>query len=197
MGRCRNTLLRRTANCRSLAFRYAESGPPIAMRAAFERDEIPGQRLEILHIVISSRAISTDIGGIRAFPEKSCSTNSGMTMIMPMTPLRARVMAGSAAYVRSRWRGDSVIEIETAKKILVGLAASGVLSDDEAGNRFQDFSGTKNRTILDFQRAHRTLGGGIGNSNEAILPARHGHGGAQGTHSQRVGSGPAPGRSRW
>jgi hypothetical protein len=30
----------------------------------------------------------------------------------------------------------AVVEIESAKKILVGLAAAGVLSNDDTGNRF-------------------------------------------------------------
>ena len=53
------------------------------------------------------------------------------------------------------------------------------------GNRLQNFSRTKNRTILDFLCAHRSLGGGIGNSDKIILPALHVYGGAHGAHSQR------------
>ena len=79
----------------------------------------------------------------------------------------------------------AVVKIEAAKKILVGLAATGVLRDDETGNRLQNFSRTKNRTILDFRCAHRSLGGGIGNSDEAILPALDVYGGVHGAYSQR------------
>ncbi len=79
----------------------------------------------------------------------------------------------------------AVVEIEAAKKILVGLAAAGVLRDDETGNRLQNFSRTKNRTILDFLCAHRSLGAGFGNSDKVILPALHVDGGAHGAHSQR------------
>ncbi len=79
----------------------------------------------------------------------------------------------------------AVVEIEAAKKILVGLAAAGVLGDDEAGNRLQNFSRTKNRTIFDFLCAHRSLGSGFGNTDKVILPALHVYGGAHGAHSQR------------
>src|SRR5208337_5069396 len=79
----------------------------------------------------------------------------------------------------------AVVKIEAAKKILVGLAAAGVLSDDETGYRLQNFSRTKNRPILDFRCAHRSLGGGNSNSDEAILPALHGYGAAHGAHNQR------------
>ena len=34
----------------------------------------------------------------------------------------------------------AVVEIEAAQKILVGLAVAGVLGDDHAGHRFEDFS---------------------------------------------------------
>ena len=78
----------------------------------------------------------------------------------------------------------AVVEIEAAKKILVGLAPAGVLSDDETGNRLQNFSRTKNRTILDFLCAHRSLSGGIGNADKVILPALHVYGAAHGAHSQ-------------
>ena len=78
----------------------------------------------------------------------------------------------------------AVVEIEAAKKILVGLAAAGVLRDDETGKRLQNFSRTKNRTILDFRCSHRTLGGGIGNSDKVILTALHGYGGAHGAYCQ-------------
>jgi hypothetical protein len=44
----------------------------------------------------------------------------------------------------------TVVEIEAAQKILVGLAATGVLRDDQAGKRLQNFSRTKNRTIREF-----------------------------------------------
>ena len=44
----------------------------------------------------------------------------------------------------------AVVEIEAAQEILVGLAAAGVLRDDDAGHRLQDFSRTKNRTVFDF-----------------------------------------------
>src|SRR5580698_6080201 len=74
----------------------------------------------------------------------------------------------------------AVVEIEAAKKILVGLAASSVLRDDETGNRLQNFSRTKNRTILEFSSAHRSLGGGTGNSNQVIRPSLHVDSGAQG-----------------
>ena len=79
----------------------------------------------------------------------------------------------------------AVVEIEAAKKILVGLTAAGVLRDDEAGNRLQNFSRTKNGTIFDFLCAHRSLGSGIGNADKVILPALHVNGGAHGAHGQR------------
>ena len=79
----------------------------------------------------------------------------------------------------------AVIEIEAAKKILVGLAAAGVLRDDDAGNRLQDFSRTKNRTILDFRCAHRSLRAGFGNSDEVILASLHVDGGAHCAHGKR------------
>jgi len=56
-----------------------------------------------------------------------------------------------------------VIEIEAAKKNIGWLAAAGVLRDDETGNRLQDFSRTKNRTILDFRCTHRSLRARFGN----------------------------------
>ena len=85
----------------------------------------------------------------------------------------------------------AVIEIEAAKEILVGLAAAGVLRDDHARNRLQNFSGTKNRTILNFRCAHGSLAGRLGDSDEAILTALHVYSGAHGAHGQRD---PQPGR---
>jgi hypothetical protein len=55
----------------------------------------------------------------------------------------------------------AVVEIEAAQKILVGLAAAGVLRDDETGKRLQNLSRAKNGTIFEFLRAHRYLAGGL------------------------------------
>src|SRR5262249_20116350 len=79
----------------------------------------------------------------------------------------------------------TVVEIEAAKKILVGFAAAGVLGDDDTGNRFQDFSRTTNGTSLDFGSAGGSLGGGIGNPDEAIVAALHVDGGVDGTDHER------------
>src|SRR5208282_1505444 len=78
----------------------------------------------------------------------------------------------------------AMVEIEAAKKILVGLAAARVLRDDETGKRLQNLSRAKQRTIFEFLCTHRYLAGRIGNSDKVILPALHGYGGAHGAHSQ-------------
>src|SRR5208283_2360799 len=57
--------------------------------------------------------------------------------------------------------------------------------DDHARNRLQNFSRTKNRTILDFLCAHRSLGSAVGNTDKVILTALKVYGGAEGAHSQR------------
>ena len=171
---------------RTELLRCAENGPPIGMRAAFHLEEVLGQRLEKFHMGICSRAKVADIRVIRAFLE-----------IHPLHKLRddgVHVRVALAVRVRRQVKrhiveenGDicAVVEIEAAKKILVGLAAAGVLRDDETGNRLQNFSRTKNRTILDFRCAHRSLGAGFGNSDKVILPALHVDGGAHGAHYQR------------
>ena len=134
----------------------------------------------------SSRAIVADISVVRTF-----------LVIHPLHKLRdddVHVRVSFAVRVRRQVQrhivdenGEvrAVVEIEAAKKILVCLAAAGVLRDDDAGNRLQNFSRTKNRTILDFLCAHRTLGGGFGNSDEVILSALHVDGGAHRAHNQR------------
>jgi hypothetical protein len=75
--------------------------------------------------------------------------------------------------------------IEATEKILVGLATASVLRDDEAGNRFQHFAGTKNRAILDLLCAHCSLGAGVGDADQVILATLHVDGSADGTHDQR------------
>ncbi len=171
---------------RAKLLRCAENGPPIAIHAAFHLEEVLWQRLEKFQMGRSCRAIVADIGVIRTF-----------LVIHPLHKLRddgVHVRVSLAVRVRRQVErhivdedGEicAVVEIESAKKILVGFAAAGVLRDDDAGNRLQNFSRSKNRTILDFLCAHRSLGGGIGNSDEVILPALHVYGGAHGAHSQR------------
>ncbi len=78
----------------------------------------------------------------------------------------------------------TVVEIEATKKILVGLTAAGVLRDDDAGNGLQNFSRTKNGTVLNFLCAHGSLGSGIGNADKIILPALHVHGRTDGSYCQ-------------
>ena len=171
---------------RTELLRCAENGPPIGMRATFHLEEILRQRLGKFHMGICSRAKVADIRVIRTFFE-----------IHPLHKLRDDgVHVRVALAVRVRWQvqrhiveenGDirAMVEIEAAQKILVGLAAAGVLRDDEAGNRLQNLSRTKNRTILDLRCAHRSLGAGFGNADQVILTALHVDGGAHGTHDQR------------
>src|ERR1700751_2326927 len=78
-----------------------------------------------------------------------------------------------------------MVEIEPAKKILVGLTAACVLRDDDTGNRLQNLSRTQNRTILDFPCTNRSLGGRAGDSDKVIRSALYLHGGAHPAHSQR------------
>ena len=53
----------------------------------------------------------------------------------------------------------TVIEIKTAKKILVGLAVTGVLSGNHAGHRFHDFPSSEKRANLQFIPRHMPLRG--------------------------------------
>src|SRR6516164_4587270 len=135
---------------RTDVLRRSENGPPIAKHAAFDLDEVLGQRLDELQV-------------------------DGVHVRIPLAVRVRREVK------RHTVEGDgeicSVVEIEAAKKILVGLAAAGVLSDDDTGNRLQDFSRPKNRPVLDFSCSHRSLRGGFGNSDEAILASLDGYGG--------------------
>ena len=69
-----------------------------------------------------------------------------------------------------------MVEVEAAQKILIRFAAAGMLRDDQAGDRLQNFSGTKNRTILNFLGTHRSLSRGVRNSHQIILAAVHRYG---------------------
>jgi len=64
----------------------------------------------------------------------------------------------------------AMIQIEAAQKILVGLAAACVLSDDDTGHCLQNFTRAQNRAIRDFLGAHGPLRGRGRNANRAILP---------------------------
>jgi len=154
--------------------RYAENGPPKAIHAAFDLDKVLRQRLEEHHVGRCSRAVVADIGIIRTFLEIHPLHQFRDHGVHVRVPLTVRVR-GEIQRHTVEGEGDirAVIEIETAKKILVGLAAAGVLRDDETGNRLQNFSRTENRTIFDFFCAHRSLSGGVGNSDKAVLPALH------------------------
>ena len=60
----------------------------------------------------------------------------------------------------------AVVEVEAAKEILVGFAGAAVLGDDEAGDGFKQFAGTKQGTAGELGRVHRAFGGRIGNAHE-------------------------------
>src|SRR5580704_18435922 len=97
----------------------------------------------------SSRAIVADIGVIRPFLEVHPLHKLRDDGVHVRVPFAVRVRRQVKRHIVDE-NGEvcTMVEIEAAQKILVGLAATGVLSDDETGNRLQKFSGTKNRTIL-------------------------------------------------
>ena len=60
-----------------------------------------------------------------------------------------------------------------------------MLRDDEAGQRLQNLSRAKKRTILEFLCAHRYLACGNSDSDQVVRAALHVDGGDHGAHSQR------------
>ena len=121
--------------------RYAEDNPPIAVHAAFHAEEVLGQRLEELQMGRSGRAIVAHIRVIRAFlviypPHKF--RDDGVHVRVPLAVRVRRQVQRHIVDEDGEIR--AVVEIETAKKILVGLSAAGVLCDHDAGNRLQNFS---------------------------------------------------------
>ena len=126
---------------RTELLRYAENGSPIGVRAAFHLEEVLRQRLGKLHIGIRGRAEVANIGVIGTFLE-----------IHPLHKLRddgVHVRVALAVRVRGQVQRHiveedsdirAVVEIEAAKKVLVGLAATRVLRDDEAGHCLQNLA---------------------------------------------------------
>ncbi len=153
--------------------------------AAINLDEVLGQRLVIHHLGISRRAIVADFGVIRTFlgihPLHKLRDDGVHVRVPFAVRVRRQVQRHT---VEENGEIRAVVEIEAAKKILVGLAAAGVLRDDETGKRLQNLSRAKKRTIFEFLCAHRYLAGGIGNSDEVIRSALHLNGGAHRAHSQ-------------
>jgi hypothetical protein len=68
----------------------------------------------------------------------------------------------------------AVVEIETAQKILVGLAVAGVLGDDHAGNGFEYFGWAQQRAVGELLGGHRAFGGRIGDAGQVMGAAADG-----------------------
>jgi len=142
-----------------------------------------GQRLEKFHARRCSRAKVANIRVIGTFLEIHTLHKLRNDGVHIRVTLAVRVRRQVKRHIVEE-DGDicAVVEIEAAKIILVGLAAAGVLRDDETRNRLQDFSRAKNRAIFDFRFAHRSLSAGFSNSDKVVLPALHIDGRAYGAH---------------
>src|SRR5205823_3949374 len=71
----------------------------------------------------------------------------------------------------------SVIEIEAAQKILVGLAVAGMLRDDHAGNDLEQFAAAQERPRLELGRADDALRSRNGHANQIGVAALNDDGG--------------------
>ncbi len=65
----------------------------------------------------------------------------------------------------------AVIEVEAPQEILVGLAAAGMLRDDDAGNLFNNLAGTQDRAERNVGSAHRSLVSRRRNPSQIFLAA--------------------------
>jgi len=53
----------------------------------------------------------------------------------------------------------AMIEVESAKKKLIGFSLAGMLGSDDAGNGFKDFSGAQQRTEFEIEITNGALRG--------------------------------------
>ena len=56
----------------------------------------------------------------------------------------------------------AVIEVEATQEVLVGLAVTGMLRDDQAGHDLQQLAGAQARTVLQLLRGRDTAAGAAG-----------------------------------
>ncbi len=68
---------------------------------------------------------------------------------------------------------DTVIEIETAQQILVGLAFAGMHRNSQAGYRFEELTDPIDRSKIQLLLGDPTLARGLGNADQVL--ARCGH----------------------
>src|SRR3974377_1499868 len=94
---------------------------------------------------ISSRTIVADISGVRAFLVIHPLHKLRDDGVHVRVPLAVRVRRQVQRHtIEENGKICAVVEIEAAKKILVGFSTARVLSDGDTGNRFQNSSRTKN-----------------------------------------------------
>ena len=121
--------------------RNAEDDPPVPVHSAFDFEEVLRQRFEKFQMRRPSRSIVPDIRIVRTFLEVHSLHKLGDHRIHVRIPLAVRVRWQIQRHViQKNSEIRPVIEIETTKKILVCLTAPGVLRDDHARNRLQNFS---------------------------------------------------------
>ena len=156
--------------------RNAEHAALIAKHAAFHRDKILRQRFVKIQMGRAGRTVIADVRVIRTFlvihPLHKFRDDGVHVRVTFAVRVRRQV---ERHVVEINGEVGAVIEIEAAQEILVGLAAAGVLGDDDAGNGFQDFPARRMRALCNFRRAHRSLRGGSGDADHAVLPSGDDH----------------------
>src|SRR5262249_59992494 len=107
-------------------------------------EKVGGKRLKKSKRGCPRRAVVAYIRGVRTFLVIHALYKFGDDGVHVRVAFAVRVRGEVQGHiVEENGEVGTVVEIEAAKKILVGFAAAGVLSDDDTGNRFQDFSRTK------------------------------------------------------
>jgi hypothetical protein len=169
---------------RTELLRNTKHKPSIPIVAAFNLDKVLRQRLEKHHIRRCRRTVIADIRKVRTLLEVHALHQLRDHYVHVRVPLAVRVRRQVQWHpVEGKCDIRAVVEIEAAKKVLIGLAAARMLRDHDAGNRLQNLSRTKNGTILDFFCAHGSLGGGLGNAGKIVRAPLHGDGAAHGPQS--------------
>ena len=67
----------------------------------------------------------------------------------------------------------TVIQVEPAQEILVGLAVAAMLRDDHARHEFEHFAGPQHRPGLDAFGSHAALAGCVGAADSGVVMAEH------------------------
>ena len=134
------------------------------------------QPVQCVHQGCTGQCKVSEVGAVGPFAVIDAVDDLGDQSVDIQITLTMPVAAEVQRYVvQQSGEVGAVVQIKAAQEVLVGLAAAGVLSGDEARNHFQQLGHPQQRADRQVGAAHRAFTGRCGDADQALRASEDQH----------------------